>query len=187
MMHAVTTIVSLTVVAISIRQLFRRAVEQEVQRRVAAWSRQEKFSESSSRLDTAAWNLNQVTVSCKDLDESVEFYENLLGFRLIVRDDDVKYARFECYDSDAASTFSLHDAKNPSSASAVVYFEAPSEFALRERVKELKLKGVQVADVVERPWMWTEASLRDPAGNEIILYHSGENRRYPPWRLSSAT
>jgi hypothetical protein len=25
--------------------------------------------------------------------------------------------------------------------------------------------------------------LKDPAGNQIILYHGGENRKYPPWRL----
>jgi len=30
------------------------------------------------------------------------------------------------------------------------------------------------------------APLRDPDGNELCLYHAGENRRFPPWRLASA-
>jgi hydroxymethylpyrimidine/phosphomethylpyrimidine kinase len=25
--------------------------------------------------------------------------------------------------------------------------------------------------------------LRDPAGNAVCLFHGGENRRNPPWRL----
>ncbi|MDH3811648.1 MAG: VOC family protein, partial [Gammaproteobacteria bacterium] len=31
---------------------------------------------------------------------------------------------------------------------------------------------------------WREACLRDPAGNVICIFHGGENRRYPPWRVS---
>ena len=27
--------------------------------------------------------------------------------------------------------------------------------------------------------------LRDPAGNAICLYHAGENRRFPPWRVDT--
>jgi hydroxymethylpyrimidine/phosphomethylpyrimidine kinase len=33
------------------------------------------------------------------------------------------------------------------------------------------------------PWLWREARLRDPSGNEICLYHAGANRRFPPWRI----
>ena len=38
---------------------------------------------------------------------------------------------------------------------------------------------------VDQPWLWREARLRDPSGNEICLYHAGENRRFPPWRLEA--
>jgi hydroxymethylpyrimidine/phosphomethylpyrimidine kinase len=31
--------------------------------------------------------------------------------------------------------------------------------------------------------MWREARLRDPDGNIIFLYHAGEARRFPPWRI----
>jgi hydroxymethylpyrimidine/phosphomethylpyrimidine kinase len=32
--------------------------------------------------------------------------------------------------------------------------------------------------------MWREARLRDPDGNIIFLYHAGEARRFPPWRIA---
>jgi hydroxymethylpyrimidine/phosphomethylpyrimidine kinase len=32
-------------------------------------------------------------------------------------------------------------------------------------------------------YLWRVARLRDPAGNRIQLYHAGENRRFPPWRV----
>jgi hydroxymethylpyrimidine/phosphomethylpyrimidine kinase len=36
---------------------------------------------------------------------------------------------------------------------------------------------------VDQRWLWREAWLKDPAGNEICIYHAGENRRLPPWRI----
>ena len=51
-------------------------------------------------------NLNQVTVPCRDLAESVAFYRTL-GLRQIVGNPP-DYARFECPVGDA--TFSLHRA-----------------------------------------------------------------------------
>ena len=35
----------------------------------------------------------------------------------------------------------------------------------------------------DQPWLWREAHLQDPAGNQICLFHAGGNRRDPPWRL----
>jgi hypothetical protein len=36
----------------------------------------------------------------------------------------------------------------------------------------------------ENTWLWKEASLLDPDGHKIIIYHAGENRLNPPWKLS---
>ena len=36
----------------------------------------------------------------------------------------------------------------------------------------------------DKSWLWREAILVDPAGNRICLYRAGENRKYPPWRVS---
>ena len=55
-----------------------------------------------------------------------------------------------------------------------------------EQVAALKSKGIAfVQDPRDEPWLWREARLVDPAGNVICLYHAGENRLHPPWRLST--
>jgi hypothetical protein len=51
-------------------------------------------------------------------------------------------------------------------------------------VLELKEIGV----VFEREpetmgYLWRVVQLRDPAGTRIALYHAGENRLNPPWRV----
>ena len=37
---------------------------------------------------------------------------------------------------------------------------------------------------LDRDWLWREARLTDPSGNVICIYHAGENRRFPPWRIA---
>ena len=34
-------------------------------------------------------------------------------------------------------------------------------------------------------WQWYEAWLRDPAGNQVCIFHAGNVRRYPPWRIDA--
>jgi len=127
-------------------------------------------------------DLNQVTVPCVDLDDSVAFYRRL-GLRLIVRDPP-NYARFECPVGNA--TFSLHRALGmPSPGGIVVYFEVVD---LDATVRQLETAGVHFeAGPQDQPWLWREAYLRDPAGNRICLFHAGENRRNPPWRLAGGS
>jgi catechol 2,3-dioxygenase-like lactoylglutathione lyase family enzyme len=123
-------------------------------------------------------NLNQVTVPAVDVAASVEFYKRL-GLRLIV-DSVPRYARFECPDGD--STFSIHRVDNPPDTSGLtVYFECDD---LDERIVRLTADGVQFESGPEdQRWLWREARIRDPAGNEICLFCGGENRRNPPWRI----
>lgn len=124
--------------------------------------------------------LNQVTVSARDLEASIQFYRTL-GLRLIVKSD--HYARFEC--PDGGSTFSLHlnpDARGVSETT--VYFENDD---LDGEVRRLKAAGIAFdSDPADQRWLWREAYLRDPAGNRICLYKAGEIRRFPPWRLKDA-
>ncbi len=126
-------------------------------------------------------NLNQVTVPCTDLDSSVAFYRQL-GLRLIVRSPP-DYARFEC--PLGGSTFSLHRVSDaPLGPGVVVYFELED---LDAKVRQLKAAGLQFeSEPEDQPWLWREARLHDPAGNQICLFHAGEYRRNPPWRLSEA-
>lgn len=123
-------------------------------------------------------NLNQVTLPCRDYAASVAFYRGL-GFRQIV-DSPPRYARFECADG---ATFSLHaDADAvPATSGVVIYFETAN---LDQRVAGLKAAGfVFDSEPTDQRWLWREAYLLDPAGNRICLFHAGENRRFPPWRI----
>ena len=55
-------------------------------------------------------------------------------------------------------------------------------------VARLKHRGLEFDhEPKDQPWLWREARLRDPAGNVIVLFHAGENRRFPPWRVDGLT
>ena len=125
-------------------------------------------------------NLNQVTVSCLDLEESLQFYRRL-GLELIVHDPP-KYARFICPAGD--TTFSLHLADRVETSSApVVYFEIDDVDAKVGALAELGIRA-EIAPC-DQEWLWREAYFRDPAGNRVCLYHAGKNRLDPPWRLKA--
>lgn len=123
-------------------------------------------------------NLNQVTVPSLDLERSVSFYETL-GLQLIVNSLPL-YARFVCPDGN--STFSLHQVGQlPAGEGIWVYFECDD---LDAYVAQLAGKGIVFeAMPVDQPWLWREARLKDPDGNQLILFHAGENRLNPPWRI----
>jgi catechol 2,3-dioxygenase-like lactoylglutathione lyase family enzyme len=124
--------------------------------------------------------LNHVTVGVSELERSVEFYRRL-GLKQIVASPP-HYARFICPDGD--STLSLQllaPDRRDVTATVSIHFECE---ALDERVAELKATGIAFEqDPVDQPYLWREAILRDPDGNEIFLYQAGENRLNPPWRL----
>jgi catechol 2,3-dioxygenase-like lactoylglutathione lyase family enzyme len=120
--------------------------------------------------------LNHVMVAVSDLERSVAFYR-LLGLRQIVADEG--YARFELPDGD--STLSLESRSGGKAGGTIVYFEYVDVDAA---AAELKAKGIELEqDPVDQPYLWREALLRDPDGNAICLFHAGENRLNPPWRL----
>ena len=121
--------------------------------------------------------LNQVTVGATDLSASERFY-GTLGLRLIVRDD--HYLRFECPDGD--STFSVERVDSvPPGEQVTVYFESDDLDGLCDR---LAARGVPVVQAPrDMPWLWREARLTDPDGHHLCLFHTGGNRRHPPWRI----
>ncbi len=126
--------------------------------------------------------LNQVTIPCVDYAASVAFYQ-ALGLKLIV-DAPPRYARLECAEGEGGAppaTLSLHQAE-PSERPAYprVYFEVDDVQAEVDRLKQL---GISCGPVRAESWLWTEARLEDPAGNAVCLYHAGEARRFPPWRV----
>jgi catechol 2,3-dioxygenase-like lactoylglutathione lyase family enzyme len=122
-------------------------------------------------------NLNQVTLPSQDIIRSIAFYQGM-GFTLIV--ESPHYARFECPDGD--STFSLHlvDEINNNS-NVVIYFESDELDTLVSALKNMAYTFDQ--DPKDESWLWREARLKDPDGNVLCLYHAGENRKNPPWRV----
>ena len=116
--------------------------------------------------------LNQVTVGTTDYDASVAFYIRL-GLTQIV-DSPPRYARFE---TPTGETLSIHRVDEIASTTTV-YFEVENVDAF---VSALELPLTHAP--ADQPWLWREARLKDPSGNEICLYHAGENRRFPPWRV----
>jgi catechol 2,3-dioxygenase-like lactoylglutathione lyase family enzyme len=122
-------------------------------------------------------DLNQVTLPCNDYQKSVDFYL-LLGLRQIV-DSPPRYARFE---TESGTTLSIHLTDTAAiSQGTVVYFEVSDVDAEVQRLRDagLEFDGAPA----DQRWLWREACVADPAGNLICIYHAGENRRFPPWRI----
>lgn len=125
-------------------------------------------------------NLNQITVPTLDVPKSIRFYKKL-GLELIVHTSD-DYARFVC--PDGQSTFSIQKLENQNLISKIkVYFEVEN---LDFTVGNLIEKGIAFDQMPEdKPWLWREAYLKDPDGNQIILYFAGDNRINPPWKIKN--
>ncbi|MBU2899883.1 MAG: VOC family protein [Maribacter dokdonensis] len=124
-------------------------------------------------------NLNQVTVPSLNVENAILFYEKL-GLKLIVKSLP-NYARFECPDGNA--TFSIHLTETlPQGDGVYVYFECED---LDAHVASLKENGIQFEkEPTNERWLWREARLKDPDGNQLILFYGGENRLNPPWRVN---
>ncbi len=124
-------------------------------------------------------NLNQITIPSLDVKRAIPFYE-ALGLTMIVQALP-QYVRFVC--SDGNTTFSIHLVDElPKGDGIYLYFESTQ---LDAKVKELVSKGIRFDESPnDKPWLWREARLKDPDGNQIILYFAGENRLNPPWRVN---
>jgi catechol 2,3-dioxygenase-like lactoylglutathione lyase family enzyme len=122
--------------------------------------------------------LNHVTLAVSDVERSAGFYARL-GLSQIVADYP-SYARFLAPQGD--TTLSLHHAEHtPPAPSASIHFEVDD---VDHAVARLERAGFDFeCDPVDQPYLWREAILLDPDGHRIFIYHAGENRIDPPWRL----
>lgn len=124
-------------------------------------------------------DLNQVSLSVRDLDEAVTFY-GTLGLRLIVHSRQNLYARFEL--PSGSTTFSIHQDDHPQPGTSTVFFEVDD---VDRRYAELLAAGIPFdTPPTDQSWRWREARFADPTGNRFCLYHAGPDRRFPPWRLT---
>ncbi|CAH9065945.1 hypothetical protein PSECIP111951_03470 [Pseudoalteromonas holothuriae] len=120
-------------------------------------------------------NLNQITLPVNNMAHATKFYRKL-GFLQIV--DTPHYARFECPNG---ATFSLSLCENGQQHGVTIYFEYEQ---LDEWVTKLQSKGIIFTSLPEdKRYLWREAQLQDPSGNQIKLYWAGDNRLNPPWRV----
>lgn len=117
---------------------------------------------------------NQITLPACDHAASLAFYR-ALGLTPIV-DSDGRYARF---DSAGGVTLSI-EAADEVDGRPLIFLEVADVDAV---VAGARAQGIVVGDPIDQSWGWREARLVDPAGNALCLYHAGENRRFPPWRL----
>lgn len=123
--------------------------------------------------------LNQVTVSVTDIPRAIAFYEQL-GMYLIVKDD--HYARFELPDGD---TFSIHVADDVPPSGTMIYFEFDD---VDKAVRDAEARGLTFTmQPTDQSWLWREAYLSDPDGNQLCFLQASPNRRFPPWRVDGRT
>jgi catechol 2,3-dioxygenase-like lactoylglutathione lyase family enzyme len=121
--------------------------------------------------------LNHVTLAVTDVEASAAFYGRLGLVQIVASYPD--YARFLSPEGEA--TLSLQRSEVPPVPSASIHFEVDDVDAA---VAGLKRAGFGFAsDPVDQPYLWREAVLADPDGHHIFIYHAGENRLDPPWRL----
>jgi hydroxymethylpyrimidine/phosphomethylpyrimidine kinase len=121
--------------------------------------------------------LNQITLPASDYEASVAFYR-LLGCRQIVHSPP-RYARFE---APGGMTLSIEVRDPVDAPSTSEYFFQCAD--VDSEVDRLIALGVKFdARPVDRDYLWRVAETRDPHGNLIRFYETGEIRRYPPWRV----
>jgi catechol 2,3-dioxygenase-like lactoylglutathione lyase family enzyme len=125
--------------------------------------------------------LNHVTLAVGDVESSARFYGRLGLEQIVANYPD--YARFLAPQGD--TTLSLHRAERTAlEPSASIHFEVDD---VDRTVEQLERAGFRFAcDPVDQSYLWREAILLDPDRYRIFIYHAGENRLDPPWRLRPA-
>jgi hydroxymethylpyrimidine/phosphomethylpyrimidine kinase len=127
--------------------------------------------------DRGGPTLNQVTLPAAEYEASVAFYR-LLGCRQIVASPP-RYARFEV---PGGMTLSIEVSDPPDPPSTTEHFFQCAD--VDAEVARLAAAGMEFVAMPEnRDYLWRVAETRDPHGNRIRLYSTGEIRRFPPWRI----
>jgi catechol 2,3-dioxygenase-like lactoylglutathione lyase family enzyme len=123
--------------------------------------------------------LNHVTLPASDVESSAEFYRRL-GLTQIVASYP-KYARF--VSPEGSVSLSLHVSELPTPSGASVHFEVDD---VDHNVADLRDAGFEIeTEPIDQPYLWREATLLDRDGTRVFIYHAGEMRLNPPWRLET--
>jgi catechol 2,3-dioxygenase-like lactoylglutathione lyase family enzyme len=122
--------------------------------------------------------LNHITLAVADVEASAAFYARL-GLEQIVADYP-GYARFLAAEGDTTLSLQRTD-RSAAAEGASIHFEVDDVDGV---VADLERAGFEfLGDPVDEPYLWREAIVLDPDGYRVFIYHAGENRLDPPWRL----
>jgi catechol 2,3-dioxygenase-like lactoylglutathione lyase family enzyme len=121
---------------------------------------------------------NHAMIYAKDVQRSVAFYRDMLGFKLIdefSHDGILLYARLRAPGGDG--TIALHLAGPGTSITSDgvrLYFEVRDVDGF---CRTLQAKGLYIPQMPRMmPWGWRHVYINDPDGHEISLYWAGEMR-----------
>jgi catechol 2,3-dioxygenase-like lactoylglutathione lyase family enzyme len=135
-------------------------------------------ADDAAASDGAKLTFNHAMIYARDVDKTLPFYRDLLGFKLIEdfrHEGKSVYARLRAPGGDG--TIALHQAAPgaPVSSDGVrLYFEIRE---LDDFCRKLQQKGFYITQLPRMmPWGWRHAYLNDPDGHEISVYWAGENR-----------
>jgi len=128
----------------------------------------------AARGSTPAVKFNHVLIYVRNLDASLRFYRDLLGFKEVEQIPG-DYARLRS--AAGESTLALHATKSRATrrpGGVWLYFEAKELGRLYRRLRD---RGVLFSQPPQRmPWGWIQAFLEDPDGHQLCLYWAGLQR-----------
>jgi lactoylglutathione lyase len=132
----------------------------------------------STRPAAPAFNFNHAMIYTRNVDASLEFYRDKLGFKLI---EEAKapfgsvYARLKAPAGNSSIALHLLERGASFQPGAVrLYFEVRNLEAVCKRLEKQGVKFSKPPAVM--PWGWTHAYLDDPDGHEVSLYWAGAKR-----------
>ena len=157
----------------------KRKLAPRTARHAAANQPAAQRKKTSVTLDTGGkLTFNHAMLYVKDVERGLNFYRDLLGFKLVEDFHHEKkpvYARLRAPGGDG--TIALHQVGPENSVlsdGVRLYFEVRG---LDDFCRNLQRKGFHMTQLPRMmPWGWRHAYLNDPDGHEISLYWAGENR-----------
>jgi len=106
-----------------------------------------------------------ISYTVSNLQQSIKFYQNLLGLELLLKDD--RWAEFNI----SGQRFAIHEKTNgeimDDQSAAIVYFEANP---IETIVKDLQVKGVKFRGEIEVYSYGKLILFSDPDNNSLGLY-----------------
>jgi len=135
--------------------------------------RKQKFAETEVReeLDSMIRSVANVWMPVQDIERAVDFYQNVLGFRLVNRDG--PWAEVDA--NGVRVGLNGREPKGANTEGGPVLTFQPEAVSLEEAAEELKSNGVEFpAGISEHDW-GRVATFKDPDGNDLQLYEPPES------------